>query len=147
MLRSCSTVLSESAANGSAILSKSSDPPSRAGRSTVITMSFGASSLVSTRAFITTMASSSSMGPYSPMSFGKHMTSIEAFKSSRTKEHMSSPRLVNLRSSDVTTPPTRRTSGGSLGFWSSAISLRSPRVISTRRPSAPSSPRSGWSET
>ena len=47
--------------------------------------------------------------PYSAMTRGKTNTSIEAWRSSRTKRAIRSPFFVYWRFSSVTTPPTERT--------------------------------------
>ena len=89
----------------------SSEAPSTAssGRLTSMQIILSWSSRLSTRPFMTTMASSASRAPIWAITLGKTNTSIEALRSSRMKVAISSPRFVYRRTRAVTTPPTVRT--------------------------------------
>ena len=87
-----------------------------------------------------TTASSARRGPYSAIVFGNTMTSIDVSRSSSVNVAMRSPRLVYLRASAVTTPPTVRISP-------SRSSRRSVMPQSVWRASTFAAPMSGWSDT
>ena len=82
----------------------------RSGRLISMQTSLGCSSRRSSRPLTQTMASSASRWPTSVMVRGNTHTSMDDTRSSRTKVAISSPRLVYLRTTPVTTPPTQRTS-------------------------------------